>query len=142
MQTRKLVPLTLAAAALAFVLTGCTETGPTQNFSGLPDEEEITTESEAAADSGLQAFWLQEGSQVAVAISGSSSCPVVGSHIEVIEPAVDGNVVEITTRPISEGPCTMDFVPHTSVFWTPGEITTAEPLTIRVGDQEIELPIK
>ncbi|MBF4571299.1 hypothetical protein ITJ64_02100 [Herbiconiux sp. VKM Ac-1786] len=142
MQMRKLVPAVLVATAFAFVLTGCTETGPTQNFSGLPDEEEIATESEGGADQGLQAFWLQEGSQIAVAISGSSSCPVVGSRIDVVEPENEGNVVEITTRPISSGPCTMDFVPHTSVFWTPDDVTTAEPLTVRVGDQEIELPIK
>ncbi|MFB2554790.1 hypothetical protein [Herbiconiux liangxiaofengii] len=142
MQMRKLVPLTISAAAFALVLTGCTMTGPTQNFNGLPDEEEIVTESEGGADQGLQAFWLQEGSQIAVAISGSSVCPVVGSDIKVIEPRGEGNVVEITTRPVSDGPCTMDFVPHTSVFWTPQNVTTSEPLVVRVGDQEVELPIK
>lgn len=139
---RKLVTVSVSAAAFALVLSGCTMTGPTQNFSGLPDEEEIVTESEGGADQGLQAFWLQEGSQVAVAISGSSTCPVVGSDIIVVEPAGEGNVVEITTRPVSDGVCTMDFVPHTSVFWTPQDVTTAEPLVVRVGDQEVELPVK
>ncbi|WP_291046756.1 hypothetical protein [Herbiconiux sp.] len=147
MKMRKLVPLTVATLAAAFALTGCTVTGPTENFSGLPDEEHIITESEGGEDSGLQAFWLHEGSQIGVAISGSSTCPVIGSKITVVEPEADGegegNVVEIATVPLSDDqPCTMDFVPHTSVFWTPDSVTTTEPLTVRVGDQEVELPIK
>ena len=139
---RKLVPLSAAALAFAFVLAGCTVTGPTTNFSGLPDEESIANESEGA-DDGVQAFWLQEGSQLGVAISGSSGCPIIGSDIIVVEPKGEGNTVEITTvpRPADEI-CTMDFVPHTSVFWTPANVTTSEPLTVRVNDQEVELPVK
>ncbi len=142
MKMRKLVPLTVSALAVAFVLAGCTVTGPTENFSGLPDEEQIATETEAG-DEGLQAFWLQEGSQIGVAISGSSSCPVIGSDIKVVAPEGEGNIVEITTVPIPDDTiCTMDYVPHTSVFWTPSNVSTAEPLIIRVADQELELPIK
>ena len=143
MKMRKLVPLTVATLAAAFALTGCTVTGPTENFSGLPDEEHIVTESEGGIDSPVQAFWLHEGAQIGVSISGSSSCPVIGSQIIVVDPAGEGNTVEITTVPQAEDKiCTMDFVPHTSVFWTPDFVTTTEPLTIRVGDQEVELPIK
>jgi hypothetical protein len=143
MKSRKLVPLTVATLAAAFALAGCTVTGPTENFPGLPDEEHVITESEGGADAGLQAFWLHEGAQIGVAISGSSGCPVIGSDIIVVEPEGEGNVVQIDTVPIpADKICTMDFVPHTSVFWTPDFVTTTEPLTIRVGDQEVELPIK
>lgn len=143
MKMRKLVPLTVATLAAAFALTGCTVTGPTENFSGLPDEEHIVTESEGGEDSGLRAFWLHEGAQIGVSISGSSTCPVIGSKISIVEPEGEGNTVEIATVPLpADQPCTMDFVPHTSVFWTPDFVTTTEPLTVRVGDQEVELPIK
>jgi len=142
MKMRKLVPLTVSAFAVAFVLAGCTVTGPTENFSGLPDEEQIVNETEAG-DEGVQAFWLQEGSQIGVAISGSSTCPVIGSDIKVVAPEGEGNTIEIVTVPIpGDQICTMDFVPHTSVFWTPNNVSTAEPLTIRVADQELELPVK
>ena len=41
MKMRKLVPLTVTTLAFAFALAGCTVTGPTENFSGLPDEEHL-----------------------------------------------------------------------------------------------------
>ncbi len=140
---RTLAPLTVVAAAFAFALAGCTVTGPTENFSGLPDEEQIVNESEGAADSGIQAFWLHEGSQIAVSISGSSGCPVIGSDIKVVEPKNEGNTVEIVTVPIPQDKiCTMDFVPHTSVFWTPANVSTTQELTVRVEGQELTLPVK
>lgn len=139
---RKLVTVSATALAFAFVLTGCTMTGPTTNFSGLPDEEKLVHELEPS-DSGVQGFWMQEGSQIGIAISGSSGCPVIGSDIKVIEPKGEGNTVEITTVPQPDDQiCTMDYVPHTSVFWTPSNISTAEPLTIRVGDDEVEVEVK
>ncbi|WP_382303868.1 hypothetical protein [Herbiconiux sp. UC225_62] len=139
MRTSALLALPVLAASL--LLAGCTVTGPTENFSGLPDEEHISQESEGG-DDGLQAFWLEEGDSIAIAISGSSTCPVIGGHISVVEPAGEGNTVAITTMPVSDGPCTMDFVPHTSVFWTPSRVTPAEPLTIQVDGREVVLPVK
>jgi hypothetical protein len=143
MKMRKLAPLAAAALAVAFVLSGCTVTGPTENFSGLPDEERLVHELDANPETAVQVFWMQEGSQLGVAIAGSSGCPVIGSDIKVIEPAGQGNTVEITTVPIPEDKiCTMDYVPHTSVFWTPANISTAEPVTVRVQGEELELEVK
>lgn len=143
MKMRKLAPLAAASLAVAFVLSGCTVTGPTENFSGLPDEERVVGELDEGAEAGLQAFWMQEGSQLGIVIAGSSSCPVIGSDIKVIEPKGEGNVVEITTVPIpSDKICTMDYVPHTSVFWTPADVTTTEPLVVRVQGEELEVPVK
>ncbi len=76
MRTSALIALPVLAASL--LLAGCTVTGPTENFSGLPDEEHITQEA-GSEDDGLQAFWIEEGDQLAISISGSSTCPVVGS---------------------------------------------------------------
>ncbi|MCS5718329.1 hypothetical protein N1027_09270 [Herbiconiux sp. CPCC 205763] len=139
MRTSALLALPVLAGSL--LLAGCTVTGPTESFSGLPDEEHITQESEGG-DDGLQAFWLEEGDSIAIAISGSSTCPVVGSRIRVVEPKGEGNTVAIDTVPLPDQPCTMDFVPHTSVFWTPSKVTPAEPLTIQVDGREIVLPVK
>jgi hypothetical protein len=141
MKMRKLLPVT-AVAAFALALAGCTVTGPTENFSGFPDEERLVTEIDEGAE-GTVAFWMQEGSQLGIAISGSSGCPVIGSDIKVIEPGGEGNTVEITTVPIPANQvCTMDYVPHTSVFWTPADVSTAEPLTIRVQGEELTLDVK
>mgnify|MGYP001807783535 CR=1 FL=1 len=139
---RKLLPVTVVAA-FAFALAGCTVTGPTENFSGLPELEHGSTEHPEDGVDGIQAFWLQEGSQIAVSIPGSSGCPVIGSDIKVLKPRGEGNSVEIVTVPIPDDTiCTMDLVPHTSVFWTPANITTTEPVSILVDGQEIELETK
>ncbi|MCS5732701.1 hypothetical protein [Herbiconiux daphne] len=142
MKMRKSALLAIPALAFAFVLTGCTLPGPMANFSGLPGEEQIAGESEPD-DSGLQAFWLNEGDSIAVAVSGSSTCPVIGSRLNVIDPAGEGNVVEIV--PVAQPAdqiCTMDYVPHTTTFPTPNDVTTTEPLVVRVGDKEVTVPIK
>jgi hypothetical protein len=139
MRTSALLALPVLAASL--LLAGCTVTGPTESFSGLPDEEHVTQQAGSEED-GLQAFWIEEGDSIAIAISGSSTCPVIGGHISVIEPAGQGNTIAISTMPLPDRPCTMDFVPHTSVFWTPSKVTPAEPLTIQVDGREIVLPVK
>jgi hypothetical protein len=36
----------------------------------------------------------------------------------------------------------MDFVPHTTVFWTPTDVTTTEPLTVEVAGTTVTVPIK
>jgi hypothetical protein len=38
--------------------------------------------------------------------------------------------------------CTADFVPHTTLFWTPTDVSTTEPLTVEVSGYEITVPIK
>jgi hypothetical protein len=142
MKMRKSALLAIPALAFALVLTGCTLPGPSSNFPGLPDEEQIAQESEAD-DSGIQAFWLEEGDSIAIAISGSSTCPVIGSRLNVIEQAGEGNIVEVKpeAQPADQV-CTMDFVPHTTTFPTPNDVTTTEPLVVRVGDKEVTVPIK
>lgn len=139
---RKLVPVTASAFAIALVLAGCTVTGPTENFSGLPDEEKLVDELEGG-DEAVQVFWMHEGAQIGVAISGSSGCPIIGNDIKVIAPEGEGNTVEIITNTIpADKLCTMDFVPHTSVFWTPANVSTAEPLTVRVQGEDLTLDVK
>lgn len=142
-----------AAAALASVLllAACGPgAGPIENYTGEPvsdhpGDAEGNTETEPGEEpsEGLAAAWLQQGGRLAVTIWGSSTCPSVGREIRVIDPAGEGNrvAVDLVQRPEDEV-CTMDYVPHTTVFWTPLDVTTTEPLVVEVAGQSVEVPIK
>jgi hypothetical protein len=156
----------LAAVALAsvFLLSGCNPSGQAaENFSGLPVAEEaapvdVDPESGGEIDDPAeeevegptfeesdqpQVAWWEEGGQLALVIYGSSTCPTVGQEIRVLEPAGEGNrvAIDLVQRPDDEV-CTMDFVPHTTIFWTPVEVTTTEPLVVEVAGFDVEVPIK
>ena len=159
----------LIAVALSslFLLSACTSpSGAAEDFQGRPVPEEAAAvdvgagpdEAGVGGDEGEEAeeavdpmepndeplvVWWADGGQLALTISGSSTCPVVGSDIRVLEPAGEGNRVAISLvqRPADEI-CTMDFVPHTTLFWTPYDVTTVEPLFVEVMGTEVEVPIK
>ncbi|MET0975585.1 MAG: hypothetical protein ABWX82_07935 [Leifsonia sp.] len=140
--TSRLALSVVVAAAGLLALAGCTPgPGAVENYSGLPDEHDVAGASEEV-DGGPQAFWMNDGGQIAITVWGSSTCPPIGKDLNVVEPAGEGNSVDVVMAPISDGPCTMDYVPHTTVFSTPLHVTTAKPLQISVGDTTIELPIK
>ena len=125
--------------AVPLLLTGCV--GAVDNFSGIP--EHVSGEPGGSQDDGLQAFWVKEGAQLAITVFGSSSCPQIVSGITVTETATEGNSIRADFAPIpADKPCTRDFVPHTTVFSTPGTITTTEDLTIESSAGTIVLPVK
>jgi hypothetical protein len=145
----------LAGAALAsvFLLAACAPaTSPAESYAGQPELEHVVEEDEEGAaeeeeheavEGETSAVWLQQGGQLAVTTWGSSTCPVVGTDIRVVEPRGEGNTVEIVTKEYPEDQiCTMDFVPYTTVFWTPLDVTTTEPLTVQIQGEELEVPIK
>jgi len=126
----------IAALAVVFALAGCAAgAASTVNYAGAPhgvDEESLTGEN--------QAFYVEDAGAIAVVLWGSSTCPPIGERMVVEEPAGEGNAVRVEVREIpGDQPCTRDLVPHTSVFVTPDDVTTTEPLTIRIDDAEIEL---
>lgn len=128
------------AGVAVLALAGCMTTYPTESFRGDPEEP---LQSVGGEGEGVMISWLHQGGQIALTTWGSSSCPVVGSDISVVSPAGEGNTVAITTEnPAADQICTMDYVPHTSVFWTPQEVITGEPLTVQVLGEEFVLPIK
>jgi len=156
----------LAAVALAsvFLLSGCNPSGNAAgNYPGLPVAEEavpIDVDPESGGETDdvseeevegptfeesdePQVAWWEQGGQIVLVTYGSSSCPMVGEQIRVLEPAGEGNrvAIDLVQRPENEI-CTMDFVPHTTVFWTPVEVTTTEPLIVEVAGFEVEVPIK
>ena len=155
-----------AAVALAsvFLLSACNPSGnAAENFAGLPvasEAEPIDVDPEAGGETDdvseeevegpkfeesdePQVAWWEQGGQIALVVYGSSSCPTVGKEIRVLEPAGEGNrvAIDLVQRPEDEI-CTMDFVPHTTIFWTPVEVTTTEPLVVEVAGYEVEIPIK
>lgn len=138
-RNRRFVLATVVAAS-ALLLTGCAAIGntPTGNFAGAPENVEIDGDFTGAP----VASWQQYGQKIAITLFGSSTCPLVGSTINVVKKAEDGNVVSIDVAPLPDRPCTMDLVPHTTEFWTPENITTTQPLEIQVLDQKVILPIK
>ncbi|GAA1055952.1 hypothetical protein GCM10017608_13910 [Agromyces luteolus] len=155
------------AIASALVLTGCNPgSGAVEDFPGLPvAEEEATDEAggeetnlgggteeetdeedtiEVPEPTGDEPFvqYLDDGGKLAVTIWGSSTCPVVPTEITVLAEAGEGNAVEVKLPEPETGPCTADYVPHTTVFWTPVFTTTTEPLEVTIGDQVVTVPIK
>jgi hypothetical protein len=97
-------------------------------------EQELEVEPGQAA-----ATYLENGVKLAVVLWGSSTCPPVGERMHVLPD--EPNAVRIDLREIPQDrPCTMDLVPHTTVFGT--KTSTVEPLVIHVGDETIELPVK
>jgi len=156
-----------AAVALAsvFLLSACNPSGNVaESFSGLPvadEAEPIDVDPESGGevddaseeevegpewDSGSgepQVAWWEQGGQIAMVVFGSSTCPTVGQQIRTLEKAGEGNrvAIDLVQRPENEI-CTMDFVPHTTIFWTPVEVTTTEPLVVEVAGYEVEIPIK
>lgn len=155
----------LAAAALAsvFLLSACAPPHtPAEDYPGEPvvehaveedeagegeteaDEEEAEAPAEepAGAEGEPTAVWLAQGAQLGVTVWGSSTCPPVGTRISVVEPQFEGNTVAISLKDYGDGACTMDLVPHTTVFWTPMNVTTTEPLTVQVAGTEVEVPVK
>ena len=112
--------------------------GPEREEEGGPQMVELeVTEGEP------QAVYLEDGTRIALVLWGSSTCPPVGSAMNVVGDRENGNSVRVELVPIPDDRvCTADFVPHTSIFWTPVYVTTTQPLQILVGEEELTLPVK
>ena len=155
------------AVVSALLLSGCAPgSGPVENFPGLPvldeeaeaagdaedTEEGGETEDEAEEGSAEEVpeptcdepyvQYLEDGGRLAITIWGSSTCPIVLTDLRVTAEAGEGNAVEAVLPEPEDGPCTMDFVPHTTVFSTPADVTTTEPLEVTIGDAVVTVPIK
>lgn len=134
-----------AAVASVFLLSACNPGGGSiEDYSGMPVSDHAgDAEGHEGAEDEVQAAWLQQGGQIAVTIPGSSTCPVVGSNIRVLDKAGEGNrvAVDVVERDEREA-CTQDLVPHTTVFWTPAYVTTTEELVVEVVGETVTVPVK
>ena len=139
--------LAVFAAGAVLLLAACTPipSGAIENYPGLPPVE-MPGEGGSGTlneDGRPHAMWLHEGGQIAVITYGSSSCPLVGESLDVVKPAGEGNVVRVNLAAIPEDKaCTRDLVPHTTVFYTPQDSATYEPLTVEIGEAKVTVPVK
>jgi len=156
MRVRRAGLLALAVSSV-FLLSGCNPPSTAaEDFPGVPTEADADVvdvdsgtdpagdeEETQSSEDGPVVVWWADGGQLALTISGSSTCPVVGEQIRVLEEAGEGNrvAIDLAQRPEDEI-CTMDFVPHTTLFWTPTTVTTTEPLIVEVFGAEVEVPVK
>lgn len=156
MRLRRAGLLALAVSSV-FLLSGCNPPSTAaEDFPGVPTEADADVvdvdsgtdpagdeEEMPSSEDGPVVVWWADGGQLALTISGSSTCPVVGEQIRVLEPAGEGNrvAIDLVEQPADQV-CTMDFVPHTTLFWTPTTITTTEPLVVEVAETEVTVPVK
>ncbi|MGR2752955.1 hypothetical protein [Agromyces arachidis] len=160
------LPFAAVALATVLLLAGCAPGAPVEDFAGLPVVDEDTeaegeaSETEEGGPTDDEAEegeaeelpdptgdepvvqYLNDGGRLAITIWGSSTCPVVPSELRVTAEAGEGNAVEAVLPQPPNRPCTMDFVPHTTIFSTPMDVTTTQPLEVTIGDQVVTVPIK
>ncbi|MEO6828133.1 MAG: hypothetical protein ABI255_10975 [Microbacteriaceae bacterium] len=121
------------AACLALALTavvalaGCSasDPSPVTDYRGEPHGVAAPPSSAGGA---AFAVWLKDGKQFAVTLYGSSTCPPKSSSFRVI----GSNKLKLALEPLPDRPCTMDYVPHTTVFATPSALRITRDVQIVV----------
>ncbi|NKY38215.1 hypothetical protein [Cellulomonas septica] len=96
--------------------------------SGLP--EGVTPPDDSGSPG---AGWAPDDGLLYVITFGSSTCPIVTEP----EATVAGGTLTVTVAATSQGPCTMDFVPTTSVVGVPDDVDESAPVTVDLGDQVV-----
>ncbi|WP_460885672.1 hypothetical protein [Promicromonospora xylanilytica] len=102
---------------------------------------------EGNTNSTVGVAWAPEAGLLYVVTNGSSSCPTLAEPEATIGAggkapgvaAADG-VLSVRLVPPSNGICTMDFVPTTTVVEAPAETDTGQPVPVMLGDKgKVEL---
>jgi hypothetical protein len=132
------VRLPFAAAGLVLValaLAGCSTASskPIDEYSGEPKGVEAPASSAGGA---AYAVWMKDGGQFAITLYGSSSCPPKVASVSVVA----SNQLRATLAPAPGGVCTRDYVPHTTVFATPSNVTITSDVTVALPDSTLTLP--
>jgi hypothetical protein len=116
--SRTIAALAVAALAFASCAHGTQDsTKAVTDYHGEPSGVGIPAGNTEKAPFSL---WLKGGDQFTVTLDGSSTCPPVATQFEV----TGQNRINLTVpNPNDQGKiCTMDLVPHTTVFSTPKAI--------------------
>jgi len=125
--------LTITVAALALAGCSSTSTTPITNYRGEPKGIEAPPSSAGGAPFSV---WLKDGAQFTVTAYGSSTCPPVGTGFTV----TGTNKITIDIKTYAKDKiCTMDYVPHTTVFATPNEVDPHKDAKITVQDVRFTL---
>jgi hypothetical protein len=102
---------------------------------------------EGNTDSTVGVAWAPVEGLLYVVTNGSSSCPTyaepeatLGAGGKSAGVAAEDGVLSVVLMPPSEGICTMDFVPTTSVVEVPAESDTGQKIPVMLGDKgKVEL---
>ncbi|QHT55606.1 hypothetical protein GXP71_05560 [Cellulomonas sp. H30R-01] len=117
-------PSATASASPQAIQDAVLEAGVTG--SGLP--EGVTPPDDSGSPG---AAWAPDEGLLYVITFGSSTCPIVAEP----EATAAGGVLTVKVGATSDGPCTMDFVPTTSVVGVPDDVDENAPVTVDLGDQ-------
>jgi hypothetical protein len=96
---------------------------------------------EGNTDSTVGVAWAPVEGLLYVVTNGSSSCPTYAEPEATLGAGGAGDgVLSVLLTPPSEGICTMDFVPTTSVVEVPAESDTGQEIPVMLGDKgKVEL---
>lgn len=131
-------------------LAGCASDDGGGGASASPSESQSAAEIQEFADVDIEAgasgrglpdgvdqpessaggvAWSGDGAYLFVMTFGSSTCPMLGDGA-----TAEGATVTVTFEPVSDGPCTMDYVPFTSVVAVPDSVDPMGAVTVELGD--------
>jgi len=127
----------IAALATVAVLAGCSTAAsrPLENYAGEPKGVDAPASSAGGAS---WAAWLEDGTQFAIVLYGSSTCPPKVQNIT----ATADDTITATLAPAPGGICTHDIVPHTTVFGAPDRITKTAEVKVVMPDTTLTLPAR
>jgi hypothetical protein len=133
----RLVASLAVAGAVALGLSACSS-GPVSpkavsDYKGEPKGVDAPASSAGGAP---WAAWAQNGSQFTVTLYGSSTCPPIGTKYVV----TGKQQLKITLKDWGKRPCTLDYVPHTTVFSTPKSVDNS--LAVRITAQQVAFTLE
>jgi hypothetical protein len=125
----------LLAAGVAVALVGCSgpSNQPITHYQGEPKGVDAPPSSAGGAPFSV---WLKDGAQFTVTAYGSSGCPPIGTKFAV----TGSNAITVAIKEYKGKVCTMDYVPHTTVFATPTELDPHKDVKVTVQDVRFTLP--
>lgn len=108
----------VVAAVAVLALAGCSQNS-TKPVTDYPGEPKGVAAPPSSAGGAPFSVWLKNGDQFTVTLYGSSTCAPVASRFKLTG---HNKVVLTVPKPEKNKVCTMDYVPHTTVFATPNTI--------------------
>ncbi|MGO4301247.1 hypothetical protein [Leifsonia sp. RAF41] len=127
----------IAALATVAVLAGCS-TAPSRPLEGYAGEPKGVDAPASSAGGASWTAWLEDGTQFAIVLYGSSTCPPKVQNVA----ATADDTITATLAPAPGGICTHDIVPHTTVFSTPERITKTAEVKVVMPDTTLTLPTR
>lgn len=148
MRRRSPTGVAAAAAAVALLLAGCSNSIAERSYPGVPDgsapldPHTVTRDGVELAELDLEprVLWAGEGHLLAVSLWGSSSCPAEPTGLT--QASRTSLKVDTATRPGLFGACTADLGVRTYEIRVPPTVATDAPVTVHVAGRDVTLPAR